>query len=245
MGRFGRGCERNASLQAILTDDFLAHGNGRWTFSFEVRARSETATKLNVRLYSNERSEAKAVDVTEKPSPDALTPWKRFEVAFDTKFDPKVTDLVALFVSTQAPTDELVFRDFRFVRASDKVEEVNVREGVGNFLRKIREGKKEIVVAYLGGSITAMTGWRDLTTDWLKKTYPGVMFKEIHASIGGTGSNLGMFRLERDVLSKKPDLVFLDFACNDGGEHTKLAPTCCYEYLVREMVSREIGRAHV
>lgn len=110
-------CERNAGLQAILTDDFLAYGNGRWTLSFEVRARSETATKLNVRLYSNERSEAKAVDVTEKPSPDALTPWKRFEVAFDTKFDPKATDLVALFVSAKTPTDELVFRDFRFARA--------------------------------------------------------------------------------------------------------------------------------
>ena len=97
------------------------------------------------------------------------------------------------------------------------VEEVNVREGVGNFLRKIREGKKEIVVAYLGGSITAMTGWRDLTTDWLKKTYPGVTFKEIHASIGGTGSDLGVFRVGRDALRHSPDLLFVEFATNDSG----------------------------
>ena len=26
-----------------------------------------------------------------------------------------------------------------------------------------------------------------------------------------------------------------------GGEHAKLAPTCCYEYLVREMVSRGVA----
>ncbi len=33
------------------------------------------------------------------------------DVSFDTKFDPAVTDLVALFVAAQSPTDELVFRD--------------------------------------------------------------------------------------------------------------------------------------
>jgi hypothetical protein len=52
----------------------------------------------------------------EKSSLDGRTPWKRFEIAFDTKFDPKATGLVALFVSTLAPTDELVFRNFRLAR---------------------------------------------------------------------------------------------------------------------------------
>ena len=98
-----------------------------------------------------------------------------------------------------------------------KAEEVHVRDGVGDLMRKIREGKKEIVVAYLGGSITAMNGWRNLTTEWLQKTYPGVKFKEIHASIGGTGSNLGVFRLGHDALRHDPDLLFVEFATNDGG----------------------------
>ena len=97
-----------------------------------------------------------------------------------------------------------------------KAEEVHVRDGVGHFLEKIRSGKKEIVVAYLGGSITAMGGWRNLTTDWLRKTYPGVTFKEIHAAIGGTGSDLGVFRLEHDALRYNPDLLFVEFATNDG-----------------------------
>ena len=98
-----------------------------------------------------------------------------------------------------------------------KAEEVHVRNGAGNFLKKIRDGKKELVVAYLGGSITAMSGWRNLTTDWLRKTYPGVSFKEVHASIGGTGSNLGVFRVGHDALQHNPDLLFVEFATNDGG----------------------------
>jgi len=98
-----------------------------------------------------------------------------------------------------------------------KAEEVRAREGVGNAMKKIAAGQ-EVTVAYLGGSITAMNGWRNKTTDWLKATYPKATFKEIHAAIGGTGSDLGVFRLGRDVLAYKPDLLFVEFATNDGGQ---------------------------
>jgi len=98
-----------------------------------------------------------------------------------------------------------------------KAEEVRAREGVGNVMTKIRAGK-EVTVAYLGGSITAMNGWRNKTTDWLKATYPQATFKEVHAAIGGTGSDLGVFRLGHDVLEYHPDLLFVEFATNDGGQ---------------------------
>ncbi len=98
-----------------------------------------------------------------------------------------------------------------------KAEEVRAREGIGNVMTKIRAGR-EVTVAYLGGSITAMNGWRNKTTDWLRSTYPKATFKEIHAAIGGTGSDLGVFRLGRDVLAHKPDLLFVEFATNDGGQ---------------------------
>lgn len=98
-----------------------------------------------------------------------------------------------------------------------KAQEVRAREGVGNVMKKIQAGQ-EVTVAYLGGSITAMNGWRNMTTDWLKATYPKATFKEVHAAIGGTGSDLGVFRLGRDVLAHKPDLLFVEFATNDGGQ---------------------------
>jgi lysophospholipase L1-like esterase len=94
--------------------------------------------------------------------------------------------------------------------------EFNQRDGLPNFFKKIKSGK-EVSVAYLGGSITeAENGWRDLTFDWLQSYYPQTKFKQINATIGGTGSSLGVFRLDRDVLAFRPDLVFVEFAVNDG-----------------------------
>ncbi|MEQ9071972.1 MAG: SGNH/GDSL hydrolase family protein, partial [Gimesia chilikensis] len=97
-----------------------------------------------------------------------------------------------------------------------KAELVKPRQGLGNVLQKLQQGK-EVNVAYLGGSITAANGWRVKTTKWLKEAFPKARIHEIHAAIGGTGSDLGVFRLQRDVLDHKPDLVFVEFAVNDGG----------------------------
>jgi lysophospholipase L1-like esterase len=97
-----------------------------------------------------------------------------------------------------------------------EAQEVRARGGIGHVMEKVRAGQ-EVTVAYLGGSITAMNGWRNKTTDWLRSAYPNAAFKEVHAAIGGTGSDLGVFRLGRDVLAHRPDLLFVEFATNDGG----------------------------
>lgn len=98
-------------------------------------------------------------------------------------------------------------------KASDYV----VREGIGNVMAKLKAGQ-EVRVAYLGGSITETgDGWRPQTTSWMKKKWPNAKIVEIHAAIGATGSELGVFRLEKHVLQYKPDLLFLEFAVNDGG----------------------------
>ncbi len=94
--------------------------------------------------------------------------------------------------------------------------EFEVRKGIGNVIEKIKAGK-EIKIAYLGGSITEMDGWRRLSREWLAKEYPNAKFTEIHAAIGGTGSDLGVFRFEHDALNLDPDLLFVEFATNDSG----------------------------
>ena len=93
-------------------------------------------------------------------------------------------------------------------------EEAHARDGIGHVMEKIRAGKP-VSIAYFGGSITAMDGWRRLSREWLQKEYPNVTFREINAAIGGTGSRLGVFRFGHDVLAHKPDLVFVEFATND------------------------------
>ena len=91
----------------------------------------------------------------------------------------------------------------------------HARDGLGNVFAKLQDGK-EVRIAYFGGSITAQHGWRVMTLDWFRKSYPKAKVSEINAAIGGTGSGLGVYRYGQDVLRHKPDLVFVEFAVNDG-----------------------------
>lgn len=98
------------------------------------------------------------------------------------------------------------------------VVEYAVRGGAGHALEKLRRGGP-FKVAYLGGSITeageAVEGWRTRATKWLRESYPLAQVAEVAAAIGGTESTLGAYRLEHDVLRHGPDLMFVEFACND------------------------------
>ena len=99
--------------------------------------------------------------------------------------------------------------------------ELSARNGVPNFIAKLNAGE-EVRVGYLGGSITAAPGWRVKSLKWLQQQYPKAKISEINAAIGGTGSSLGVFRADQDVISKKPDLLFVEFAVNDGGAAEKI-----------------------
>lgn len=95
--------------------------------------------------------------------------------------------------------------------------EFYVRTGLPNVAAKLARGE-EVRVAFLGGSITAAHGWRVFTMENLRRLHPGARFIEINAAVSGTGSNYGAMRLERDVLRHQPDLIFVEFAVNDGGQ---------------------------
>jgi len=111
--------------------------------------------------------------------------------------------------------------------------ELRPRAGLPNFLAKVVAGAK-VNVAYFGGSITAADGWRPQTTAWLRQHFPQARVTEINAAIGGTGSDLGVYRLQRDVLAGKPDLVFVEFAVNDGGA-SPAQIYACMEGIVRQI----------
>lgn len=98
--------------------------------------------------------------------------------------------------------------------------ECRERSGLPNVFAKWKAGK-EVRVGYLGGSITEANGWRPKTMEWFRKQYPASNMVEINAAIGGTGSDLGVYRVRQDVLDHKPDLLFVEFAVNDGGAPTE------------------------
>ena len=79
-------------------------------------------------------------------------------------------------------------------------------------------------VAFMGGSITEMNGYRPMVCENLKKRFPETKFTFTNAGISSTCSTTGAFRLTRDVLAKGPvDLFFVEFAVNDDQDaaHTR------------------------
>jgi lysophospholipase L1-like esterase len=106
------------------------------------------------------------------------------------------------------------------------------RVGLPNFFAKLDRGNT-VRIGYLGGSITAQVGWRPKTLKWFQQQYPRATISEINAAIGGTGSDLGVFRLRHDVLEFKPDLLFVEFAVNDGGAAPEQIHRCM-EGIIRQ-----------
>ena len=71
-------------------------------------------------------------------------------------------------------------------------------------------------VAFMGGSITQMNGYRPMVADWLTKRFPKTKFEFVNAGISSTCSTTGAFRLKSQVLDKgQIDLFFIEFAVND------------------------------
>lgn len=83
-----------------------------------------------------------------------------------------------------------------------------------SFVRFEKERKGR--VAFLGGSITEMNGWKNLIEKQLRQRFPYTEFEFVEAGIGSTGTTPGAFRIRHDVLSKgKIDLLFVEAAVND------------------------------
>lgn len=90
--------------------------------------------------------------------------------------------------------------------------------------RTVFQETKKGRVAFMGGSITEMNGYRPMVCEALQKRYPQTEFTFVDAGISSTCSTTGAFRLERDVLSKGPiNLFFIEFAVNDDQDahHTR------------------------
>jgi len=112
------------------------------------------------------------------------------------------------------------------------------------FDRRAAAGEPMTVV-FFGASLTwganatdqMTTSYRARIAERLEARYPRTRFRCYDAAIGGTGSQLGAFRLERDVLRRKPDLVFLDFSANDDIYHDDPETLASYEAIVRRLVA--------
>lgn len=121
------------------------------------------------------------------------------------------------------------------------------RARLAKVFKKAQAGEP-ITVAYLGGSITQgssagpTTCYAFLTTKWLEEKFPESKITYVNAGIGATGSYIGVFRTDRDVLSQDPDLVFIDFSVNDTVEHTD-RNIASYDGVIRKLYTADCAPA--
>ena len=94
----------------------------------------------------------------------------------------------------------------------------------GDFMNSRIRFERENVghVAFIGGSITEMHGYRPMVSTMLEKRFPKTEFTFTQAGISSTCSDTGAFRFARDVLSQGPlDMLFVEFAVNDDQDGQK------------------------
>lgn len=113
-------------------------------------------------------------------------------------------------------------------------------------IEKIQNGEQS-TIAYIGGSITVGEGATDYDENhrfkgyayhsyqWIKSTYAtNNNTRFVNGSICGTGSHIGIVRLGKDILDYSPDIVFIEFAANNG---RATIDKDTYESMVRECLS--------
>lgn len=109
-------------------------------------------------------------------------------------------------------------------------------------ITKAQKGE-DVTLGYIGGSITQGAGATPINTEcyayksfkrFCELTGAGDNAHYVKAGVGGTPSELGMLRFERDILADgkvEPDIVVIEFAVNDEGDETKGK---CFESLVKK-----------
>ncbi|MBQ9766562.1 MAG: SGNH/GDSL hydrolase family protein [Lachnospiraceae bacterium] len=113
-------------------------------------------------------------------------------------------------------------------------------------IEKAQNGE-EVVIAYIGGSVTEGQGASPNTNCWAYQSYEyfkdtfangGDNVKFVNAGMSGTPSTIGMIRYDRDVVAKygEPDILFVEFAVNDGDDPTQ---GVCFESLVKDALLSE------
>lgn len=118
----------------------------------------------------------------------------------------------------------------------------NVR--LKEFFKKADAGGS-LTVGFFGGSVTAGSNssegkcYANNVTEWLNNQFSKAEINKLNAGKGATGSLVGVYRMDEELLSKKPDLIFIDFSVNDALEQERdgVISKEPYEGVVRKAVA--------
>lgn len=109
-------------------------------------------------------------------------------------------------------------------------------------MKRAQAGEK-ITIGTIGGSITQGTAasttderYANRALQWWAKAFPTAQLDFVNAGIGATDSYIGVHRVDADLLSKKPDVVIVEFSVNDTDAALNLQT---YDSLVRKILQAE------
>ncbi len=139
---------------------------------------------------------------------------------------------------------------------SSKIDLTNVARLQNTY--KLLTEEKKLTIGYLGGSITLGTSAKKTIQDgkvvgsdgsfednyvcrvssWFEETFPDAEIETVNAGIADTTTAFGLYRLERHLMNTDghdmPDLVFIEFTSNDGGNKDQVIAQA--ESLIREIL---------
>ncbi len=135
--------------------------------------------------------------------------------------------------------DEIQMKSLPYYSAANKIEGDCAR--LKKLIAKCRKGE-DITVVAIGGSVTRGesassfdNAYYSLIGKWIAERY-GIKVNSINAGSNGTGSVIGVERVERDVLRHNPDLVIVEFSVNDGDNDLDME---AYESLIIRLLTAE------
>jgi acyl-CoA thioesterase-1 len=88
-------------------------------------------------------------------------------------------------------------------------------------------------------TVNTLASYPYLVLKDIKSAYPLTVVNVINTSIGGEHSESGLKRFEADVLTHKPDVLFIDYALNDRGMGLERAKAA-WEKMIRLALEKNI-----
>ncbi len=88
--------------------------------------------------------------------------------------------------------------------------------------RNLKAGKTQTVVTY-GTSLTAAGAWVPMLQEWFNGRYKGLV-KVVNGAASGMNSGWGLSNVQKQVVDRNPDLVFVEFGINDAVLRFNITP---------------------
>ena len=149
-------------------------------------------------------------------------------------------DATQVVIYLDAQSDKELLRNIVYYGDGYQAKNYNEKTNyyrVQKLLEKAESGN-DITIGVIGGSMTAGANAEPMETNcygarlktWFESTF-GIDVNFINIGIGSTNSYFGCIRAEAKLLRFNPDLIIIEYACNDQLEDIYLDS---YESLIRK-----------